>query len=126
MSNNVHMISTYLSSYDNRCRWLAGNAFQKAGLLPEFVFGKLIHIKNNTVIGKDQTRPIPMSICKCTSPSLCTDSTTIDHDCYSSHLGSIFPGQTIRVQLIVKKRWLHRNFSAINIIVQNMEGNDHD
>ena len=124
MSNNLHMISTYLPNYDYRCRWLAGNTFQKAGLLPEFVFGKLLQIENNTVISKDETRPIPMSICKCTSPSLCTYSTTIDHDCYLSHLGSIFPGQTIRVQLTVKKRWQHHNFSVITIVVHNTEEDD--
>ena len=126
VSNNVHMISTYLPNYDYKCRWLAGNAFQRARLLPKFVFGKLIQIENNTVISKDETRPIPMSICKCTRPSLCTDSTTIDHDCYSSHLGSIFPGQTIQVQLIVKKRWLRRNLSTVNIIVHITKGNYHD
>ena len=126
MSDNIHMISKYLSNYNYKCRWLAGNAFQKAGLKSDFVFGKLLQIENNTVISKDKKRPIPLSICKCTNPSLSTGSkySDIDHDCYSTHLGSIFPGQTLRVELIIKKQWLHHNISSINIVVHNRENDD--
>ena len=126
MSNNIHMISKYLPNYDYKCRWLAGNAFQKAGLQPEFVYRTLLQIENNTVISKDKKRPIPLSICQCVNPgprsgvkygSNC-------HDCYSIHLGSIFPGQAIRVKLIVAKLWLYHNLSAITIVVHNTEDDD--
>ena len=99
MSNNIHMISKYLPNYDYRCRWLAGNAFQRSGLEPKFVYEKLIEIKNNTIISENQIRPVPLSICKCIHPYPWSGAqhSDDDFDCYSSNLGSIFPGQTLKI-----------------------------
>ena len=126
ISDNIHMISKNLPNYDFKCRWLAGYAFQKSGLTPDFVFGKLVQIENNTVISNDKKRPIPLSICKCTNPSLSTGAkyNDIDHDCYSTHLGTIFPGQTLIVELIINKQWLLHNVSSINIVVHNRENDN--
>ena len=128
ISSNVHMTSTYLPKYDYRCRWLVGSAFQRAGLKPKTVYGKLLQIKNNTVIGEHNKRPIPLSICKCmhpnpwSSPEMNSDD---NYDCYSSHLGSIFPGQTLEAALVVKKQWpQYHNFSSINIVVHSTENDD--
>ena len=127
MSNNIHMISKYLPNYDYKCRWLAGSAFQKAGLQPEFIYRQLLQIENNTVISKDKERPIPLSICKCATPSCPLPGAKYgsnDYDCYSSHLGSIFPGQTLKVELIVSNHWLYNNLSALTIVVHNTEDDD--
>ena len=124
VSNNLHMISKHLLNH-YKCRWLAGSSFQKAGLQSELVFGKLLQIENNRVISKDKERPIPLSICKCAKPNpqLGGEYDSIDHDCYSTHLGEIYPGQTLKVELIIPKQWYH-NLSAIKIVAHNTEEDD--
>ena len=124
MSNNVHMMSKYLPNYNGNCRWLAGNVFQKAGLHAEFVYRKLLRSKNNTVISKDKERPIPLSICQCLNPGPLSDTQYDDINCYSSHLGSIFPGQTLEVEFRVDKQWLPQKLSAVTIVVHNTEDDD--
>ena len=115
VSGNIHMNSKHTPNYNYNCRWLAGNAFQKAGLHADIVYVKLVQVTNNTVISKDKNRPIPLSICKCTK----LNSGSINNiDCYSPHLGSIFPGQTLKVELILQKQWLYHNFS-MPIVVEN-------
>ena len=109
ISNNIHMLSKDLpdSNAPFECKWLAGNSFQKAGLRPEFVNTKVFKIYDNKAVSsKVSRRPIPMSICKCKKPGprSGTEFDSEDHsDCYSPHLGSIFPGETLKVKLILKK-----------------------
>ena len=131
MSNNVHMISKYLPKYlyDFKCRWLAGSVFPNDdhAFKPKSVYAKFVQIENNTVISEDEKRPIPLSICKCAHPNPWSGArhNNCDHDCYSSHLGSIFPGQTLKVALLVKKQWpQYYNISAINVVVHNTEHDD--
>ena len=127
ISSNIHMISKYIPNYNYRCRWLAGSAFQKAGLKPKFVFGSIVKIENNTVVREDIKRPIPLSICKCVHYDAWSGAQLSDyyHDCYSSHLGSIFPGQNLEVVLVVKKQSpLYYNTSAINVAVYNTKDDD--
>ena len=110
MSNNIHM-SKYLPNYNYNCRWLASNVFQITGVQPKSIHEQLLQIENNTEISyKEEKRPIPLSICKCASPN---NGTRGDYDgyCYSPHLGSIFPGQTLKVKLIIQKQWLYHNLS---------------
>ena len=81
-----------------------------------------------TVISEGIKRPIPLSICKC-SANLDhfsgVENNNDDHDCYSSHLGSIFPGQTLKVELVIKNQWLqYHNFSAMSVVVHNTEDDD--
>ena len=123
MSNNILMISKYLPYGDYNCRWLIGNVFQNAGLQPEFVYGKLLQLENNTVISKDVKRPIPLSICKCLTPSPLSGG-QYNINCSLSHLGSIFPGQTLKVEFMVDKQWLRQNFSTTTIVVHNTEDDD--
>ena len=69
-------------------------------------------------------RTIPLSICQCIKSS---NMTRIEYDykpdCYSPHLGSIFPGQSLKVELMAQKPWLHHNFS-VPIVVYNTEDDD--
>ena len=126
MSNNVHMISKYLPRYDNRCRWLAGSAFPNDDhkFKPKRVYEQLVKIENNTVISENEKRPIPLSICKCVHPDPLSGAQYSD-DCYSSDLGSIFPGQTLKAVLVVKKQLpQYLNISAINVAVHNTEDDD--
>ena len=125
MSNNTHMNSKYLPNFDYGCRWLSGNTFHKIGLQPEFVFNKTFHADNNIVVTSNiSKRPIPLSICQCTKSSNMTNI-EYDHkpDCYSPHLGSIFPGQTLKVELMIQKQWLYNN-TAAPIVVYNTEEDD--
>ena len=123
VSNNLHMIPKFLLNYHYKCRWLSGSSFQKAELQPELVFGKLLQIENNRVISKDKERPIPLSICKCAKANYQPGSEygSNDHDCYSAHLGKIYPGQTLEVEMITPKQWLYRHSSAIKIVAHNTE-----
>ena len=124
MSNNIHMNSKYLPNFKYDCRWLSGNAFQKAGLHPKFVFNKTFHADNNIAISNISKRLIPLSICQCTKSSY-MNHVEYDHkpDCYSPHLGSIFPGQTLKVELMIQKQWLYNN-SSVPIVVYNTEEDD--
>ena len=125
MSNNIHMNSKYLPNYIYKCRWLSGNAFLKVRLQPEIVFNKIFQAYNNTVISEKIKRHIPMSICQCKnySSGISMENDDSDIDCYSPHLDSIFPGQTLKVRLIIQKQRLYNNFS-IPVIVYNTEDDD--
>ena len=85
-----------------------------------------MQIKNNRVISKDKERPIPSSICKCANPSSWPhgEYSSNDHNCYLTHLGEIYPGQTLKVELIIPKQWLYHNLPTIKIVVQNTEEDD--
>ena len=117
MSNNIHVNSKHLPNFNYHCRWVSGSIFQKARLDPEFVFNKTFHADNNTVINNISKRPIPLSICQCTKSSS-MNHVEYDHkpDCYSPHLGSIFPGQTLKVDLMIQKQWLY-HYSTVPIVV---------
>ena len=123
MSNNILMISKYLPNDYYNCRWLVGSVFQNAGLQPEFVYGKLLQFENNTVISKDVKRPVSSSICQCLTPSPLSGA-QYNINCSSSHLGSIFPGQTLKVEFMVDKQWRHQSFSTTTIVVHNTEDDD--
>jgi len=125
MENNVHMTPKYLPGYDSpyNCRWLAGSTFQKARLKAEDVYAKILQTNGNTAISnKVIKRPIPLSICKCVKSSHGSPAEYSSIDCYSPHLGSIFPGQTLTVELIFQKHPVHQ--LNVPIVVDNAEGND--
>ena len=85
--NNTHMTSKQLPGstlfYAN-CQWLAGTAFHTAKSTE--VYKKLFLIHNLVIENTNKSRPIPLSVCRCNST---------DVKCYSSYLGSIFPGENI-------------------------------
>ena len=105
MSNNIHVNSKYLPNFKYDCRWVSGNPFQKTGLHPKFVFNNTFHADNNIVISNIFKRPIPLSICQCMK---FRSMNHLEHDnkpdCYSPHLGSIFPGQTLNIELMIQKQ----------------------
>ena len=118
--NNTHMISKNLLgktfSFSN-CQWLAGAAFHTRNSAE--VYNKTLYV-NNLVIGNDIKRPVPLSICKCENSSSVAKSV----DCYSPYLGSIFPGETLTVQLSGEEQWIsHRNSSG-TIIVEHFPDQD--
>ena len=57
VSGNIHMNSKHTPNYNYNCRWLAGNAFLKAGLHADIVYVKLVQVTNNTVINKIRKDP---------------------------------------------------------------------
>ena len=125
LSHNVMMSPGFVNYINFKCRWLAGSIFQQIRIQPDFFFAKrIIEIENKTVISDDvYKRPIPLSICKCldTKPGTSTEHDNID--CYSPHLSSIFPGQTLKVKLIVKKQWVYHNL-PMPIVAKNTPFDD--
>ena len=115
--NNTHMTSKNLPGnsllYTN-CQWLAGTAFHKRTSAEVY---KQVFNVTNLVISNINKRVIPLSVCKC---GLDTKSP----DCHSPHLGSIFPGETLTVQLSVQKHWISHRNSSVAIIVENSSDQD--
>ena len=96
MLNNVHMMSKHLQGEDllfKNCAWLAGFAFYK--ISAKKVYQRILVIQN-IVINKTTERKIPLSVCPC--------STSNNMSCYSPDLGSLFPGQTLQINLVVRKQ----------------------
>ena len=116
MLNNIHMISKDLPGEDlsfNNCTWMAGTAFHLASA--RIVHQKVFRV-TNIPVNKSTERTIPLSVCPC--------SISNDGDCYSSNFGSLYPGQTITVRLIVPKRWVKTGSSSTTLIVANTPDDD--
>ena len=127
ISNNVHMISSkHFLNYDYNCNWFAGSTFQKAGL-QAVMMAKLLNIlqtDNNTEVSNEvYKRPIPLSICTCKYLNSSPDIGDTSIDCYSPHLGRIFPGQTLKVELQIQKQWLYYIFPT-PIVAENTLNDD--
>ena len=52
-----------------------------------------------------------LSVCPCINAS--------NYDNYSADLGSMFPGQTINIRLLVEKKWLLQDNPSTTIMVAN-------
>ena len=116
LSNNIIMSKYYLDHYDFQCKWLDGSTIQPLGLQAKIVFGKLLEHQNNTIVSdKVYKRPIPLSICKCVKDK---SDTGFHAYCYSPHLDSIFPGQTLKIELMVQKQWINHDL-LMPIIAKN-------
>ena len=118
--NNTHMISKSLlgkSFSSSNCQWLAGTAFHTRNSVD--VYNKTFYV-NNLVVGNEIERPVPLSICKCENSSPVAKSV----DCYSPYLGSIFPGETLIVQLSLQEQWISHINSSRTIIVKNSDQDD--
>ena len=74
---------------------------------------KLIAKFSNIFIGKTAKRIIPLSVCPC----LQNDS----YNCYLRNLGSVFPGQTLHIKLIISQRW---SKLSSTIVVANTREDD--
>ena len=107
--NNTFMTSKNLEGFDSlfpNCKWLGGSAFDKTD--PKLLFLNLLLI-NNTVIKNTEQRIIPLSVCPCTNSR--------NYSCSSSNLGSLFPGQTLKVKLIVSKQWVYQPSFVTTLLV---------
>ena len=119
--SNTHMTSKKLpgsSLWYTNCQWLAGTAFHTAK--PTEVYKKVFRIHNLVIENNNKSRPIPLSVCKCT----CYSSDVKSFDCYSPYLGSIFPGETLTAQLSVQKQWISLQNSSKAITVENSDQDD--
>ena len=107
LNNIVHMLKNLPGediSFGN-CTWLAGTAFLTTPA--KFVYQRVLEIIINTTT----RRMIPLSVCPCINAN--------KYDCYSPNLGSVFPGQTMTVKLLVKEKWLMHGDSSTTLIVAN-------
>ena len=64
-------------------------------------------------INKTSKRFIPTSVCLCSQNG--------SFNCYDANLGSVFPGQTLHIQLIIPHQW---STSSSTIIVANTKDDD--
>ena len=115
--NNTEMISKLLSSditsfINKSCAWLEGTIFKETKFNASTVYHKIAKF-SNTFIGKTAKRIIPLSVCPC----LQSDS----YNCYLRNLGSVFPGQTLHIKLIISQRW---SKLSSTIVVANTREDD--
>ena len=121
--NNTHMTSKNSpedSKLYTNCQWLAGTAFHTRNSTE--VYRQTYDIEN-IIIENSVNRSIPLSVCKCENSSSGNNSVDHAYDCYSPYLGSIFPGETLTVQLIVQGEW-HRDDNSVTIVNENSSGQD--
>ena len=95
------------------CSWLAGTAFNTRNSTEVY---KQIFTVQSLVIPNVTKRPVPLSVC------ICPVAKSVD--CFSAYLGSIFPGETLTVQLSVQEQWISRRYSSRAIIVENSSDQD--
>ena len=95
------------------CSWLAGTGFNTRTSTEVY---KQIFTVHFLVICNITKRPIPLSMC------ICSDVKSVE--CYSAYLGSIFPGETLTVQLSVQEQWISHRYSSRAIKVENLSDQD--
>ena len=61
-------------------------------------------------------------MCMCKHENFSTVAKSVD--CYSAYLGSVFPGETLTVQLSVQEQWISHRYSSRAIIVENSDQDD--
>ena len=111
MLNNIHMVFKHLPDEDmsfGNCTWLAGTAFYEKPA--QSVFEKVLNT-THILMNRTTKRLIPLSICPCINLSI--------YDCYSADLGSLFPGQTLTIKLLVKEKWLSQYNPSTALMVDN-------
>ena len=113
--NNTEMISKSLPNqlfpFTNiNCAWFEDSVFKQTNA--STVYHKTIKF-NNKVINKTSERFVPLSVCQCSQNS--------SYNCYDANLGSVFPGQTLHIQLIIPHQW---STSSSTIIVANTNDDD--
>ena len=118
ISNNTEMMSKPLpgeisSFLHKRCQWLDGTVFRGTVTNTSAVYRKIIKF-SNTFVSKGTKRFVPLSVCPC---GLQNGS----YDCYEANLGSVFPGQTLHIKLIVSQKWSQ---VSSTIVVANTKDDD--
>ena len=118
--NNTYLTSKKLpglsKSYTD-CQWLAGTAFHKRNSTE--VYKQIYEIEN--IIARNTSKSIiPLSVCKCENSS--SGNNSVNYNCSSPYLGSIFPGKTLTVQLIVQEG-SHRD-DSVTIVAENSSDQD--
>ena len=96
---NTEMISKSLSGeiisfVNKKCDWLEGTNFKKTN--SSDVYHKIMKF-NSVFINATSKRFVPLSVCLCLQNS--------SYNCYVANLGSVFPGQTLHIQLIISQQW---------------------
>ena len=117
MLNNIYTVPKGLTGSHSdltfgKCTWLASTAFWSIDAALVF---KIVLQIDHTVVNKNSTRRIPLSVCPCSDSS---------SSCYSPNLNSIYPGQTLHVSLIVRKENLKQQNPATTLVVANRQEDD--
>ena len=92
--NNTEMISKSLPNQlfpftNAKCAWFEDSVFKQTNA--STVYHKTI--KFNNIINKASERFVPLSVYQCSQNS--------SYNCYDANLGSVFPDQTLHIQLII-------------------------
>ena len=115
MLNNVYTVSKGLIGSDltfSNCTWLSGSAFL---FIDAIVVYRAVFKMDHIVVDGNDTRRIPLSVCPCSNYS---------SSCYSPNLNPIYPGQTLRVSLIVRRKSLRQQNHPITTLVVANEPTD--
>ena len=98
------------------CTWLAGSAFQTKEA--KDVFEIVLQMDNAVINQTTSVRPVPLSVCKCSK----LNNTS---NCFTPNLDEIFPGQILRVELIVPEFWLQQErHNSTTLIVTNSQSDE--
>ena len=101
---NMHTAPAHLINhkmYFRNCEWISGYVTGKLmEPTPHDVFNKVLNISNSS-IDKQYMGIIPSTICKC------ANATT--YECTSHKLGQVFPGQVLKINLIVPRLLLSKH-----------------
>ena len=113
--NNVYTVSKGLIGSDltfSNCTWLAGSAFL---FIDAIVVYRAVFQMDHVVVDGNATRRIPLSVCPCSN---------YNSSCYSPNLNPIYPGQTLHVSLIVRKKNARQQNHPITTLVVANEPTD--
>ena len=109
--NNTEMVwrplpGQFLPFINTNCIWYPGSNLKKFNA--SVVYHKIIQYNNNAFMNKTTERSLPLSVCPYSHNN--------SYNCYKANLGSVFPGQTLHIQLIIPHQW---STSSSTIIAAN-------
>jgi len=111
---NLYMISKNYQDKDEsiqNCTWIADSAFHKAN--SDDVYNRTLTMRNH-VITYGVLRPIPLSVCPCSS--------SYEENCSSADLGRLSAGQILRVNFTVPR--YPRRSNTVTLVVENSPDDD--
>ena len=114
MLNNVHTVSKGLIGSDlfGNCTWLTNSAFRRIDAAS--VYHKVFRIKH-IIVSRNTIRKIPLSVCPCAKSN---------SSCHYPILNSIYPGQTLHVNFMVRKEDVKQQDSYTTLVVANTPADD--
>ena len=116
--NNIYTAPIQYIDFDKHfstCKWVSDCEYSYFNSYkPSDVFGKVMNTTINR-IDRGDIRIIPSSVCNCTSST--------NYDCSVHEIGSVSPGQTLTVYLVVPHLLQHHNSMTLVVETANLSPN---